>query len=136
MLLVALVCLVQACASVGVASFTHTAAKERTIDNEKVVAIPFDRAWDRLVRELASRFYVINNIDKESRLINASFSSDRPEEYVTGGSTERVYERNGVKERVVYDPAASSSFKTGWTWGDYNNLPVTGTWNRRASLEG
>lgn len=98
--------------------------------------MPFDQAWDKLVKELATQFYVINNIDKESRLINVSFSTDRPEQFVTGGTTTREFRRKGAVEHFSYDPAASSSYKTGWKWGQYNNLPSTGTFFRQTSLEG
>jgi len=135
-LLAALGLLVTGCATVGVGSYSYEDPTPLEIENEVFVPMPFEQAWDKLVKELATQFYVINNIDKESRLINASFSSDRPEQYVTGGTTNREFRRKGAVELFSYDPAASSSYKTGWKWGQYNNLPSTGTFLRRTSLEG
>lgn len=135
-LFAALGLLVAGCAAVGVASFAHKDPILPDVENEAFVPVPFEQAWDKLVKELATQFYVINNIDKESRLINVSFSSDHPEQYVTGGSTTREFQRKGAVERFSYDPAASSSYKTGWKWGPYNNLPCTGTVFRTTSLEG
>lgn len=124
------------CATVGVSSYSYKEPTSFEIENEAFVPMPFDQAWDKLVRELATRFYVVNNIDKESRLINVSFSSNNPEQFVTGGTTTREFRRDGPTERISYDPASSSSFKTGWKWGPYKNLPSTGTLYRRTSLEG
>ena len=124
------------CATVGVSSYSYKEPTSLEIENEAFVSIPFDQAWDKLVKHLATRFYVVNNIDKESRLINVSFSTDSPEQFVTGGTTTHEFRRNGPAETVSYDPASSSSYKTGWKWGPYNNLPATGTIYRRTSLEG
>ena len=135
-LVATLLTFIPGCATVGVGSFSYESPTPQEVENEVFVSMPFAQAWDKLVKELATQFYVINNIDKESRLINASFSSDRPEDYVTGGTTTREFQRNGNVERFSYDPAASSSYKTGWKWGQYNNLPSTGTFFRQTSLEG
>lgn len=124
------------CAAAGVASHTYTEPGVLEVENELLVPIPFEQAWDKMVRELAVYFYVINNIDKESRLINVSFSSNSPEQFVTGGTTTRIFRRQNKVENVSYDAAASSTYKIGWTWGPLNNLPVTGTYDRRTSLEG
>ena len=58
-----------------------------TVENRKVVAKPFRRVWDNYVRDLSKDFFVINNISKESRIINVSFSSNRPSQYVDCGRT-------------------------------------------------
>lgn len=128
--------LIVGCATVGVATFAHEDPTPVEAENEVFVPIPFEQAWDRLVMKLATQFYVINNIDKASRLINVSFSGDRPELFVTGGTTTREFRRNDNVERFTYDPAASSRYKTGWKWGEYKNLPATGTFYRETSLEG
>jgi hypothetical protein len=54
---------------------------------------------------------VINNIDKESRIINVSFSSTTPQEYVDCGSTSRSFTKGDKTETFNYDVAASSSYK-------------------------
>jgi len=135
-----LICLVSllafGCASIGDASSTYQEPTPENIPNEVVFEMPFEEAWDVLVRELATRFYVINNIDKESRLINVSFSSDTPEQFVTGGQTTRQLDRGGEISTWTYDPAASSSYEIEQAWGDFNNLPMTATVIRRTSLEG
>lgn len=56
-------------------------------DNEIIVSKPFSQVWDRLVAELSKSFFVINNIEKDSRIINVSFSSSKPTRYVDCGTT-------------------------------------------------
>jgi len=104
--------------------------------NEMVVAESFDRVWDRLVGELAKSFYVINNVEKVSRIINVSFSSDSPRAFADCGQRTRV---SGVGKRVeehVYNVADSNSYTLTQKWGVYNNLPSVSRVTRRARLEG
>src|SRR3972149_6139198 len=61
------------------------------VSNEIVVSRPQSEVWDILVKELSKSFYVINNIDKESRIIKVSFSSNNPSEYIDCGKAYRTY---------------------------------------------
>lgn len=78
--------------------------------NSRTIDRPFDDVWDRLVKELSSDFFVINNIDKASRLINISFSASRPSEYVNCGRTTRAFSNLRGKQDVDYDTADSANF--------------------------
>jgi hypothetical protein len=79
------------CATQGVSTYKYTDNAPIQINNELVVSKPQSQVWDILVKELSKSFYVINNIDKESRIINVSFSSNAPSEYVDCGKTHRTY---------------------------------------------
>jgi hypothetical protein len=92
-----------------------------------------DIVWDRLVAQLSRGFYVINNIDKVSRLINVSFYSDSPDEYIDCGTTTRTYTRGSESHTYSYPLAESSSFKTG---EKRSNGIITFDWNRTTKLEG
>ncbi|MBC3464984.1 hypothetical protein [Pseudomonas sp. RW10S2] len=81
-----------------------------SITNTKKVLKDFDRAWDDLVRQLSADFFVINNIDKSSRLINVSFSSSRPSEFIDCGSTTRRFSNARGEQVYTYLPADSSQF--------------------------
>lgn len=120
----------------GVSSYSTQAPTPVEIQNSILLEDSFGDVWDKLVKELVTKFYVINNIDKESRLINLTFTSDSPEQFVTGGKTERVFEQGGVTSRYSYDPAESSSYVYGYSWGAYNNLPEVAIVVRRTSLQG
>lgn len=73
---------------------------------------PFDIVWNRLVKSLSSDFFVINNIEKESRIINVSFSSDSPEKYVDCGTTSREFVNARGKQVYTYKTAGSARFTT------------------------
>jgi hypothetical protein len=67
---------------------------------------PLDTVWKELVPALGSRFFVINNLDKESGLINVSYSGN-PESYVDCGQIESWVD--GVRGKRTYSmPGASS----------------------------
>jgi hypothetical protein len=54
------------------------------IANTRAVDMSRDELWTRLIPELGKRFFVINNLDKASGLINISYTGD-PELYVDCG---------------------------------------------------
>ncbi len=72
---------------------------------------PFDTVWDRLVGRLATGFFVINNIDKASRLINVSYSSDSPGEFIDCGRSTRQFSFHGESHTYTYQVAETSAFK-------------------------
>lgn len=57
------------------------------IDNTSVILDSFDLVWDRTVKDLSQTYFVINNVAKDSRIINMSFSLENPEDYVDCGIT-------------------------------------------------
>lgn len=81
-----------------------------TIINSKKVSKDFDGAWNDLVRQLSSDFFVINNIDKSSRLINVSFSTSHPSDYIDCGSTTRKFSNAHGEQVYNYVTANSSQF--------------------------
>ena len=122
-----------ACAPVGSQTTSFAPAPDYQIANEQTVAAPSDITWDRLVRQLSRGFYVINNIDKASRLINFSFSSDSPQDYVDCGTTHRTFDKGDEHDTYDYQVAQTSAFKVGEKRG---NLIYTWLLTRTASLEG
>ena len=109
---------------------------EYEIVTEKRIDKPFEEVWDGLVENLSKSFFIINNIEKTSRIINVSFSTDRAEQYVDCGETTRTFSRGSVNETYQYEVASQSTYKEGGTGGRYNNLPYVMTVNRKPSLKG
>lgn len=98
--------------------------------NVKVVERPRDVVWNATVPELGKQYFVINNLDKSSGLINVSYSGD-PERYIDCGRI-TSYVKNARGERT-YDFAASKAQQT------YEIMnPGVGLFflDRRMSLEG
>lgn len=123
------------CASMGVPSnFSYQPPALLEIANEIDVDAESGEVWDDLVEQLATTFYVINNIDKESRLLNVSYSeSNQPSLYVDCGTTRRDYEYRGKVTNYNYDTADSSVYK--YTGGAAADMFV-GVMERSTSLEG
>lgn len=99
------------CATQGVSTSKYTENPQIRVKNEVVVSKPYSQVWDSLVKEFSKSFYVINNIDKESRIINLSFSSSSPAEYVDCGKTHRTYTQGEKVDVFDYEVAGSAQFK-------------------------
>jgi hypothetical protein len=84
------VCFVSGCAT----TTDYTPPGRVAVTNSIKVERPFDAVWDQMVKELSGDFFVINNIDKNSRIINISFSSNHPSDYVDCGRT--AHESNSL----------------------------------------
>ena len=71
----------------------------------RIIDQPRDVVWAKLVAELGKNFFVINNIDKSSGLINMSYSGD-PTKYVDCGWISSSV-KNARGERDYHFQAAS-----------------------------
>jgi hypothetical protein len=132
--LTVLVALLQiGCATAGRSAYQLTPAPSQEVANEVLIDKPFEQVWDQLVAQLAKSFYVINNIDKASRLINVSYSSETPELYIDCGQSHREYRRGSESQDYDYPVAASSTYKYAGSVGAY---PVTSIVERKTRLEG
>jgi hypothetical protein len=129
-----IVIVIAGCATPGVNSSSYTKHDPKSVANEIQVDQPYSQAWDKLVRELSKSFYVINNIDKESRIINISFSSQTPSEFVDCGQTHRSYKHGDEMQSYDYNVADSSAYK--YAGGVRESLSYYAIIRRTASLEG
>ena len=105
------VVVISGCATQGVNSMKYTEPEMVKINNEITVDKPYSVVWDSLVKQISKSFYMINNIDKESRIINISFTVNNPENYVDCGKTTRTYGYNDKVESFQYDVAGASDYK-------------------------
>lgn len=99
------------CATQGVNTIRYTPSAYTRVNNEISVSRQQSQVWDKLVKELSKSFFVINNIDKESRIINISFFTDSPEQYIDCGKSYRTYTQGDKVEHFVYETAESSKYK-------------------------
>lgn len=83
---------------------------DHKVQNSKFVARPFDAVWDSLVKELSRDFFIINNIDRNSRLINISFSSQRPSDFVDCGNSHRTFKNVRGEQNYIYKTSDSVNF--------------------------
>ena len=95
------------CATSGI---NYTKPKNYDVKNQTIIKEDFDKVWDRLVKNLSSDFFVINNIEKNSRIINVSFSTNTPSDYVDCGTSTREFSNARGKQTYSYNPADSARY--------------------------
>ena len=133
---ITLLILCTGCATQGSNTFNYVPNDPITIRNEKTVTKPQAAVWDELVRELSKSFFVINNIERESRIINVSFNSNSPGEFVDCGRTTRSYTQGEKVERYDYEVAGFSTFKVAAIRQEHPAFANYSLIRREPSLEG
>ena len=104
MLFTPLFLLLAGCA--GSVNYTQPEAVPKS-SNSVVINKPIDAVWKSTVPELGKQFFVINNLDKSSGLINISYTGN-PEKYVDCGRIHSVV-KNLQGERTYDFSGASAS---------------------------
>lgn len=79
-----------------------------SVENEKIVNQPFNKVWAQSVSQLSKQFFVINNIDKDSGLINISYSGN-PQPYIDCGRIMSFVQN--ARGKRTYDFPAAEQFK-------------------------
>ena len=95
------------CATSGI---DYTPPGEHKVTNSLAVKNPFNKVWKTLLHSLSGEFFIINNIEKDSGIINVSFSTDSPENYVDCGETTRTFSNARGKRVYEYKTAGSSQY--------------------------
>lgn len=86
---------------------------------ETLVDLPFDVAWDELIRRLAEGSFRISTLEKASRFVSVELerssdlaaSANLPSRYVDCGRTTRTFEGGEQTERLEYAVASSSQHR-------------------------
>ena len=98
---------VAALSGCGVGKYDYTPPMSYpSITSSVTVSKPKDFVWKRLIAELSKRFFIVNNLDKESGFINVSYSGD-PEKYINCG-TITSYIKHLHDERTFTFPGSSA----------------------------
>lgn len=127
-----LAALALACASPPKPTSRYSPPDPIEVRNAILVLRPFSETWNHLIGQLAQSFFLINNVEKESRIINLPFSTDVAEKHLECGQPDRTYRGQAYN----YATAGDSRFMSGGSWGQYNNLPFVQHAVRKTSLEG
>ena len=98
--------------------------------------------WDILVKELSKSFYMINNIDKESRIINVSYSSNDVCNYIDCGSVHVDVQKSSLNKIGLsaydFNICESNSYITESSAPNQSGIqsPIICKNKRRPNLEG
>jgi hypothetical protein len=104
------------------------------IENSIQIEEEFEVVWDRLVKSLASDFFVINNIEKNSRIINVSFFSSKPTDFVDCGNTTRQFSNARGKKTYSYNPADPARYTFSNDQGHMFNAVRSSKLNGRTNI--
>jgi hypothetical protein len=113
----------------GKLDIVRPTTQPNAVSNFKLIDKPREAVWNASVPELGKQFFVINNLDKSSGLINVSYNGD-PEKYIDCGRV-TSYVKNARGERTFDFPGAKAQQQ--YEVMDNNGLFYI---NRRLSLEG
>jgi hypothetical protein len=103
--------LVSGCATLGVQSVDHTPLSLIPVKNEKTINLKFDEVWGDLVGDFSKTSYVINNIDKQSGLINVSFRFTKGiSNYVDCGTSNRQFSLGKIQQNINFKTADGISY--------------------------
>lgn len=102
-----IVCTAALAACAGKLDYVRPSAEAARTGNVKVIDRPREAVWTTSVPELGKRFFVINNLDKASGLINVSYTGD-PEKYIDCGRI-TSYVKNARGERTYAFPGAKAN---------------------------
>lgn len=121
--LIGLTIFLQGCVT---SSLDYTPPRSQTPpENEVKIDEPFETVWDRMVKNLSQEFFVINNIEKESRLMNVSFSTSSPENYIDCGRSFRTFENLAGKRNFAYLVAGNGHYQANNQFGAFDYYRTT-----------
>lgn len=95
----------------GKVDYVRPTVQPSTSMNSKIIDKPMATVWKAALPELGKQFFVINNLDKSSGLINVSYTGD-PEKYVDCGRItsyvmnargKRTYDFPGARAQQSYE---------------------------------
>lgn len=123
------VSLLAGCAGIGTGSHQYKEPPSYRTTNQKTVVGSFDAVWKRAIPEIGKNFFVINNLDKESGVINLSYSGD-PSKYVDCGElTASASDLRGKRSYTINIADEASNYEI-----TYNTL--ISAVERRMNLDG
>lgn len=131
---------ISSCAGLGKSDADYTQPSIPDVKNSQVINQNFDDTWNRLIGNLSQKYFVINNVEKLSRIINVSFSTDSPEDYIDCGSASRTFipgAGTGQPENYNYRvAAANTTYKIAMPNSQNPGFTVPAMARREMHLEG
>lgn len=91
-------------------SMDYAPPPDYSVKNQKIINEPFDSTWKKFLQSISGTFFVINNIEKDSGIINVSFSAAKPSDYVDCGVVTRTYWGTEGSPKYVFNYADSQTY--------------------------
>lgn len=93
---------------------------EGEIPEKVIIKKPFEQAWNHLIKELATNFFSVRQIDKASRFVSIDASQDAGGigrgndwwlKYATCGTSKRHISYDNKEYGYVYDPISTNPYQ-------------------------
>ena len=94
----------------GELKYTKPKIPKKPIQTSKVIDKDFNSSWKEMVANISTHHLVINNLEKDSGLINISFSSDNPSKYIDCGRWKGYVKNMQGRNDYEYKGEASTRF--------------------------
>lgn len=106
---------------VGCTSYIHKQPDAVTIENEKFVNMPKDKAWTATFNQLFNNVFSVQSSDKATGTIIATFKTDRPANYIDCGLvTSNYINKEKVTKKYSYNYAESTEYTYEKNGKDYD----------------
>ncbi len=105
-------------------------------DRAVLAPAPFAFVWEQLLARAQEDPFELVSAEAESGVVVVGFQSERPERYVSCGTTERSFRYGPESATYRYETAASSSFKTAGRLPEAGGRSATVAVNRKTHLLG
>ena len=112
--------------------FSSTQATAYPSENTMVYNSNVNKVWDAAIKSIGEKFFVLDNIQKDSKIITLSFGADNPDNYIDCGRV--TVDTKGMSNSGTYSYAGAQAMATYYVAdpGMPHPQPVT----RTARLEG
>lgn len=95
----------------GCTSYVHKKPDEVTINNEKIINQSTDKVWANLFNQLYTDSFTVNSVDKNTGIINVTFKTDRPVNYIDCGIVKTNYRSSDkTNHEYTYNYADSTEY--------------------------
>ncbi|MFD1260250.1 hypothetical protein [Entomomonas asaccharolytica] len=110
----------------GCTSYVHKQPDPVTINNEKFINMPKDKAWTATFNQLFNNVFSVQSSDKATGTIIATFKTDRPANYVDCGLVTSSYvNKEKVTKKYAYNYAESTEYTYEKNGQDYDAKVTT-----------
>lgn len=92
-------------------TYIHKKPEPVTVNNEKFINLPQDKVWNMAFNQLFDDTFKIGNVDKKNGIITATFSTDRPTNYIDCGVVKASYmDDEKVTHKYAYNYAEATEY--------------------------
>jgi hypothetical protein len=101
--------------------YSYMPAIQYSQENTMVYDSNINKVWDAAIKSIGEKFFVLDNIEKDSKIITLSYVIDNPENYIDCGKM--TVETKGMSNSGTYTFAGAQALATYYVGGPDNPHP-------------